>query len=323
MHKLAIVGAGQLGSRHLQALSKLSGENDIYVIDPLESSLETARQRFNEVCPQVFRGQVNYYQEINKLPAKLDVVIIATGSRERFDVLCRLLKHCTVDSVVLEKVVFHNLAYFEQAQELLRKTQTKAWVNCSRRMWTSYQKLKNMLEDEIIIEFIVNGSSWDIGCNAIHHLDLFSFLSKQEVTELNPAGLKQGFRESRRKGYLEFDGILTGSTAEGAYVRLSSSDAVLAEDMTINILCNTAKVEINESKQTVRVRREKSRWELEEFSLDILYQSQLSHLFVEKILTTGSCDLTPFSECIHNHKILIKALAAHLGYENKAVCAIT
>ena len=49
MYNVAIVGAGQLGSRHLQGLSKVNININISVVDPKKHSLQLARSRFNEM----------------------------------------------------------------------------------------------------------------------------------------------------------------------------------------------------------------------------------------------------------------------------------
>jgi predicted dehydrogenase len=50
MINIAIIGAGQIGSRHLQALSYLEEHAVIQVVDPLEQSRKTAEERFNDTC---------------------------------------------------------------------------------------------------------------------------------------------------------------------------------------------------------------------------------------------------------------------------------
>ena len=47
--KIVLVGAGNIGSRHLQALALLDRDANIQVIDTLESSLKLAEERFNSV----------------------------------------------------------------------------------------------------------------------------------------------------------------------------------------------------------------------------------------------------------------------------------
>ena len=49
MKKIALIGAGQLGSRHLQGLAKSDLEISIEVVEPFEVSRNTAKQRFEEI----------------------------------------------------------------------------------------------------------------------------------------------------------------------------------------------------------------------------------------------------------------------------------
>ena len=56
MHQIAIIGAGQLGSRHLQGLAKLQLPCQVHVVDPSPKSLEVARQRFAETPPSPHVG---------------------------------------------------------------------------------------------------------------------------------------------------------------------------------------------------------------------------------------------------------------------------
>ena len=45
MKKIVIIGAGQLGSRHLQGIAQSSFDIAIEVIEPYETSRETAKVR--------------------------------------------------------------------------------------------------------------------------------------------------------------------------------------------------------------------------------------------------------------------------------------
>ena len=45
----AIIGAGQIGSRHLQALCKLESPARVALVDPSDESLQTASDRYIEV----------------------------------------------------------------------------------------------------------------------------------------------------------------------------------------------------------------------------------------------------------------------------------
>lgn len=49
MKNIVVIGAGQLGSRHLQALSKVNFQTRIEVVAPFADALEVAWARFNEI----------------------------------------------------------------------------------------------------------------------------------------------------------------------------------------------------------------------------------------------------------------------------------
>ena len=48
MYKIAVIGAGQLGSRHLQGLKLSKLKSDIWVVDNNPNSLQIAQQRYEE-----------------------------------------------------------------------------------------------------------------------------------------------------------------------------------------------------------------------------------------------------------------------------------
>lgn len=94
MKKIAIIGAGQLGSRHLQALSKVRDEATLYIVDPLEESLKISERRFHEV--KSVNKKLVSLKEISDLPKELEFVIISTNSKERLGVLKELVAHAKV-----------------------------------------------------------------------------------------------------------------------------------------------------------------------------------------------------------------------------------
>jgi predicted dehydrogenase len=139
---VAIIGAGQLGSRHLQSLSKT--DYLLYVVDPSEESLKLAKERFDEVADE-FRGSISYLNRIDDLPAEIDVCIVATNSKVRAQVTESLLLHSRIRFLILEKVLFPVLKEYDHIQQLLKNSSTKAWVNCPRRMFPIFNHIKTNL----------------------------------------------------------------------------------------------------------------------------------------------------------------------------------
>ena len=106
MKNLVVIGAGQLGSRHLQALAKVSFPVKIEVVDPFAESLEIARARFDEMPSNSNIYGINFYSSISELSKKIDLAIIATTADIRAEIIHALIEHCDVKNLVLEKVLF-------------------------------------------------------------------------------------------------------------------------------------------------------------------------------------------------------------------------
>ena len=80
MKTIAIIGAGQLGSRHLQGLLKYKTQQDIYVLDPSQDSLKLARQRADEISHQ---HRVHFVADWTAIPQNIELAIVATNSNVR------------------------------------------------------------------------------------------------------------------------------------------------------------------------------------------------------------------------------------------------
>ncbi|MGQ0523503.1 MAG: Gfo/Idh/MocA family oxidoreductase, partial [Betaproteobacteria bacterium] len=131
MRQIALIGAGQLGSRHLQGLALLDRPARVTVVDPVEASLATAKERF----AQVKQGKVEavFTQKFEDLPEVLDGAVVATGADRRREAIERLLARSRVRVALLEKVLFQRIDDYGAVGALLEKSGTRAWVNCSQR----------------------------------------------------------------------------------------------------------------------------------------------------------------------------------------------
>ena len=214
VYSVAIIGAGQLGSRHLQGLSVSKYKFHVHVVDPSKASLNSARDRLEEVSNE-FYETVKYYSEIGDLPKKIDLVILSTTASIRRHILELLLAHAKVRFLILEKVVFQCSGDFQHIQGLLRSQDANAWINCPRRIFPFYMQLKRQLKGERI-RLTVFGNNWGLACNSIHFIDLLYFLSdeKQDI-KFEIKNLNKTIVTSKRSKFYELHGSFEGRTASG------------------------------------------------------------------------------------------------------------
>ena len=106
MYNIAIIGAGQLGSRHLQGVKQSNNKLDIWVLDPNKDSLEIAEERYNQI-PTNIPQNIHLVQSMIEIPVELDIVIVATSSKPRFSIVKELLTKHHVRYLILEKFLLY------------------------------------------------------------------------------------------------------------------------------------------------------------------------------------------------------------------------
>ena len=177
MRRIGIIGVGNLGTRHLQALALSEEAYQITVTDVRKEALAKAESVFTGT-EGAAKHEVRFVTSIAAMPERMD----------------ELLLHADVSYLILEKVLFQRLGDYDAVEELFRQKGIKAFVNCPRRMYPVYVSLKETLCDAKEMEIAVSGSDWGLGSNAIHMLDLIAYLAGSEAPELSCQGLDPAYR---------------------------------------------------------------------------------------------------------------------------------
>lgn len=317
MMRVSIIGAGQLGSRHLQGLMTSHNEMEIWVIDASEDSLKMAKDR----CDQVEANSnkvVHYSQSIDAIPEHLDLVVIATGSKPRAGIIKALLDHSSVRYLILEKFLFIRLDDYEEIGALLVEKGVKCWVNCPRRMWPVYQSIKWLIkpDEPVIIE--KEGKDWGLCCNGVHFIDLWMYLAGDSLIVVSMDGIIPEVRESKRSGYIELFGEVRFNTTNGDKMILGCFDDYEGDSY----------VTIRNAGNTIIVNELTGAWSFngDEHLDKTPYQSSLTGVLADELLDTGECRLSPYYISAQYHKPYLKAIMQLVnklqGYDSD-ICPIT
>jgi predicted dehydrogenase len=290
---LALIGAGNIGRRHLQGLLRAELPLHIYVVDPFVQSLDAAKEVLAGAGVPTLHT-VSFHQHIAELPKQVDLIIIATAADTRKDVLKALLESVSTRLMILEKVLFQKLSDYAVAAELLNRHHIKAFVNCPRRYFPHYQALH---QDAFSSEWrmTVIGSNWGLACNAVHFIDLYNYLSGQIPNAYSTVSLDPTIIDSKRAGFIEVNGVLQ------------------SEDGRLRIECTTEPgnlIEVVLAKNSERIVIKEGQGKLEGF--DTAYRalplSEMAHLPVLELFAKGTCQLTPFETSARIHEPFIDAL---------------
>lgn len=288
-YKIALVGAGQLGSRYLQGIVMSNLDTVIYIVDPSTDSFRICHDRILEVNPTYDVSAISNLRSIDELPSKLDLVIVATTANVRWNVISDLFKlDREVDYAILEKVLFQTEVEYSQCEALLSSNNVKAWVNCPRRLMPIYCHLKNILKGKLR-EVIITGGEWGLFSNTIHFIDIISFISGYDEVSLDVYDILNPSKSiSKRPDFYETSGSIKGFCGDVKFNFSSELDAGASH--IIQLEADNLLIKIDEISGEISFIKD-GITKIEGF--DMPFQSILSRTLIESILINGDCELTP------------------------------
>lgn len=316
MKNILIIGAGQLGSRHLQALKNVRAPLNINVIDTSENSLKIAKERYDSIENLECLHKIKYIKTINELDVKdIEIAILATNSNVRRIVIETLLKKANVKYFILEKLLFQKKQDYFDIQKLIKEKGTKTFVNCSMRAMSLYHDIKDQLKSNKIV-YTVTGSQFYLVTNLIHYLDHIAYLSNCSEFEADTRGMDKLTIPSSRPGYREINGTYIAHFKNGSigiFTCHNQGDAPI----TVQFYNQDLHCISKESEGKVWLSKANDNWNWNEIDFAVPYQSQVTTHLVEQILENGTCPLVEYDETMKMHLILLDSLSEFLKRETE------
>ncbi len=317
--KVCVIGAGQLGSRHLQALAGVKDELSFYVIDPFEASLTTAKDRFLQVASPEQTGRAVFATDMSVLPEELDLVIVASTSAQRRGITEELLGNRKVTFLVLEKWLCAAREDLDAMAGVINATGTKTWINCCMRMMPFYEEVKQRL-GEGPAEYNVTGTQFGLITNLIHYADFLAWISGCNDFSTDLSAIIREMPESKRRGYFELNGTVTLHFTNGSTATITCNKEGHFPIM-MQLQNDKKRVVIDEGNYRAFWQDDINSPDFEISGFSIPYQSQLSTVLAEELFKTGGCRLATFEESAHIHAQLMEAVTdfirKELGYTER------
>lgn len=295
--KILIVGVGQIGSRHLQALKAVKTPLEIWVVDQSENSLKIAKERYESMNTSGGEHVLRYQNQMPENSA-FDIAIIATTSGPRAVLTKELLKKNKVKYLILEKILFQKKNYYAEIEKLLARHKVKTWVNCPMRMMPFYVGLKKEFDGKKIT-YILYGNQSGMATDLIHHIDFVSFLTGSTNLEIDTRLLDKKLKDSKRKGYLETTGSLSVFFENGSQLMARCDDNGQSPKI-IEIFDEEKRYTIFESEGKALISKAPD-WKLKEIKFNLPYQSQLTTTVIENLLNSSKSALPTYKESAKLH----------------------
>ena len=316
LKRIFIIGAGQLGSRHLQALKNIKLGLEINVIDPNLESLKIAKERYESI-DGITSHKVFYHSSLSEVDSLgiIDIVIIASSSNVRFKITKQLLEKFNVKVIVFEKILFDKKKDYEVALTLLKNKGVIGYVNCCMRMMSFYKKIK---ADFINTKFkyLVSGSKFGLATNLPHYIDHMSFLSNDLNYKLNTSFLDKTIINSKRPGFYELTGtchINFSQGSQGIFTCYSNGEL----PCVVEAFNEKIRFVSKESEGKVFVSSYDNNWHWNEIDFSIPFQSQLTVNLIDDILNNKSCDLPTFEDSVILHLPFLESLKEFVNENSK------
>ncbi len=309
MKNICLIGAGNIGSRHLQGLKKTTTALSIEVIDPSEQSLTTAQERYRQISSST-NHNILFNKDLKTVSKNIDLAIIATSSNVRRKVTEELLRNSEVKYLILEKILFQKKEDYTAIEKLLKRKGIKTWVNFSMRTMPFYHDLKDKFNGKI--QMNVSGSQYGLITNAIHFLDYIAFLTDCYDFTVSLDGLDKKLIKSKRNGFSELNGTINvyfkdGST--GSFTCYPEGNA----PFIIEIFSSDCRYISKESERKVFTSSSHNKWIWKEIESNLPYQSDMTNIVAESILNSGRCSLAPYSQASKIHLQFLESLLIFLN----------
>lgn len=321
--RIAIIGCGNIGSRHLQALTQLPFPIEVNVVEPSKQAQQIALQRLNEMRYHEKTHKILWHKHLNELKGNFDLTIVATISTGRVTLIKKLL-HLGHSRFLIEKIVCQSTREYDTLLDNMKKFKARSWVNTNLRYFDAYKKIKNYFSKSKIIHIsLTTAGHYGLGTNAIHYLDLFSWFTNDYKITLDGSSLyNKLFPNKRGKNLIEFAGSITGTIPGGSSITLTFiPDANLP--LLVNIYGNDNRhLIIDETNERVLNMTDKN------LSFDYVYEhtSNLTTKIVYDILTKDDCHLSTLDNSYYLHKELFRIFCRHiekLTHKKTKMCQIT
>ncbi len=310
--RILIVGCGQLGSRHLQAVASLSQVREVEVVDPRPEALALGRERLAEVPDRIHSTTFRWLSALEDASRGGDLCIVATQAQGR----CQLVKESAetfgYKTFLLEKLVAQSIQEMEDLMAFARARELSAWVNCKTRAYPFHRRVKQRLDPGEPIIFSVFGGNQGLANNGIHNVDLFAFFDGADRIVSAGSHIDPMLHRTKR-GTFDLSGTLHGSTEKGSHFTLSyASDHENSECLSVStrryrcIVDHQLRWAVEGEAASGWV------WRPTPFTGNLAV-SQMTKSFVTEILAAGRCELPTLEESLVSHRFILGELQPHFS----------
>src|SRR3989338_3785853 len=312
MAKVLLVGCGELGSRHLQALAAVPLVSEIDVVEPRPEARELGQQRLAE-APGGIAGQVvHWHSALDHATHRGALCIVATRAEGRPTLIRQIVEELGYSTFLIEKVVAQSVAEYEALLKFSVDRGLRIWVNCKTRAYPVHARIKQRLNPSEPMFFSVVGGNHGLVTNGIHMADLFAFYDGASRIELAGSHIDPILHQTKR-GMLDLSGTLQGYTEKGSRFTLSyAADHTASEQLSIST--RRYRCIVDHLQRWAVETDADSGWAWRPIPYEGgLLVSDMTKQFAADLLRLGRCELPSLEESFVAHRFILEALKPYFS----------
>ncbi len=298
---IAIIGLGNIGLRHLQAVARVKDPGSVWGFDIRQEALSQAETfcRDNNLNFISLR-LTNDFKELLFHMDRQSIVIVATTAKDRKELLLKVLEQKPL-AVLAEKPLCQGVTDYKAVLNKAKKLSVPVYVHFSRRRYDFYQKIfdatKNVRPKCFTAVF-----SGGMCCNGIHLIDLAAWLMRAKSYNVVYSKKRKVFA-SKRNNYFDFSGDLLVRFDNGAMGLFQCDEAAMTSVIDLAYDAKAFKIFEDAGKM---ISFEANHVVVD--SIEIPLVSQLTDKIMEDIYHKRSARLPTVQESYLAHSILFRAI---------------
>ncbi len=310
--RILLVGCGQIGSRHLQAVSCLKEVGYVDVVDCHDGSLAMGQTRLKDVSDANPAIVYRWIKVVDSSSQGADLCIVATSARGRFELIKEIFEKTGVSQFIIEKLVSQSLSEYQGLMVFAQQHDLKIWVNCPTRAFRIHQYIKSKMDSNQPFVFSQIGGNFGLACNGIHYADLFLFYAGAGEIQSAGAVIDPILHPSKRgKDFFDLSGVLTGYSSNGSKMILAyARDHVLPDVVTI--MTKQARFMVDIIGGWAQESAAGESWQ----KIDVASNTNVSYttkVFCTDIFSRRTCALPTLEECWPAHQYILTELLPHFN----------
>lgn len=199
-----IIGTGNIGKRHIQAIHSVSQVEHILCYDIDASSCKSVINFCKEQHISPHRIQLmDAWNDVYSSITSRTIVIVATIAKGRSRIINKVMLKKPM-AIIAEKPLCQNMSEYKKVIAQSRHMQVPVYINFARHMYECYKEIKRSISgnDEKLFTARFSGG---MACSGIHMFELATWLLGIKKYSLLWAKNTRTYK-TKRKGYFDFNG---------------------------------------------------------------------------------------------------------------------